>query len=78
MDIGGEVVELAIELIGAAFGTGADKPDPLLLVHVPDAAQLTPEEHALAEAIQARRGVSAAIARDLVVWLRDQRGMSTL
>jgi len=68
--IAGELVELALELLAAAFDSGGSEPQ---LAPTEPVAPLTAREKELSVAIQARRNVTPEVADDLVLWLRSQK-----
>ncbi|MBL0171334.1 MAG: hypothetical protein IPP90_11480 [Gemmatimonadaceae bacterium] len=69
--IDGDIIAGALELIGHAFESLSDKPNPRQFDDS-DQSPLTPRERELAAAIRDRRKVSAKTAEDLVRWLRTR------
>jgi hypothetical protein len=67
-----DLIDLAINIITVAFGGFNGKTSPPPPTAPAQSRTLTDQERELANEIQRRRGVSEAVAVDLVVWLRSQ------
>ena len=69
--IAADLIELALELIAAAFDAVGGSPPELASRN--SVAPFTRREKELSLAIQVRRNISADAADELVLWLRSQR-----
>jgi hypothetical protein len=67
-----DVVEFALQVIALSFGDFGGSTSPAPPAAPALSRELTDQERELARGIQRRRGVSEAMAVDLVIWLRSQ------